>query len=253
MKSIPFFDDQHPVRIIYTDNADWQAHAGWQDADVRKSVIQDYLQMSLRHIFYAYEVDSSDVLTITDENFESLEAIGKEDIFERIGGYDAMVTSVHKVMLCVCTADCLPLCLFDSQGRVAAVAHCGWRGICSGVVSNAVEVMVNRFGVNPAQVIAVYGPAICGSCYEVGGELKDAFATRFSPDEIELLFTPQSDGAYLLSLELAVTMELRRAGVRLESIYDTGICSFEAKNYPSFRRSGHLDAAKQMFSGIVLM
>lgn len=253
MKSIPFFDDRYPVRTIYTDNADWQAHAGWQDAGVRKSVIQDYLQMSLRHIFYAYQVDSSDVLTITDENFERLAAIGKEDIFEQIGSYDAMVTSAHKVMLCVCTADCLPLYLFDSQRHVAAIAHCGWRGICSGVVSNTVEVMVNRFDVDPTQVIAAYGPSICESCFEVGGELKDVFATRFSPHEIDLLFTPQSDGKYLLSLKRAVTMELRQAGVRLEDIYDTGICSFESKSYPSCRRDGHLAAARQTFAGIALM
>ena len=253
MRPVPFFDDRFPVKTVYTDNSDWQAHADWQRLEKRNAVFQECLGTPIQHVFHAYQVDSGNVLVLTEESAAELAGMNKTDIPRRFGGYDAMVTAMPNIMLCICTADCLPLFLYDPKKCVAAIAHCGWRGICDGIASNTVSRMVECFGTDPRHVVAAFGPCICGRCYEVGGELKEAFAGRFSTQEIEDLFAKGQKGKSLLDLRRAVTFELLRAGVTPERIHDTQVCTYERPDYPSCRRAGsHLDAWQQTFSGIVL-
>jgi polyphenol oxidase len=80
---------------------------------------------------------------------------------------DGHVTSEDGLGLLVLVADCLPLAL-ASPGRVAML-HCGWRGLAGGIVERALE----RFEEPPA---AAVGPGIGPCCYEVGQEVRDAFA-----------------------------------------------------------------------------
>ncbi len=253
MRSIPFLDDRFSVRTLYTDNVDWQSHDDWQLTESRNAVLKKYVNVPVERVVYAFEVGSSDVLAVTENNIEELASVKKEDIPGRFGTFDAMVTALPGTMLCICTADCLPLFLYEPEKNLAAIAHCGWTGISGGVVSNTIAVMVERYGADPKCVVAAIGPGICERCYEVGGELKDAFAERFSPDEVECLFMPRQDGKFLLNLRKAVMLELQHVGVRSEAIHDTGICTYEAELYPSCRRVGrHIPPKQQTVSGIVL-
>ncbi len=47
--------------------------------------------------------------------------------------------------------------------------HCGWRPLAGGILERALE----RFGSVPS---AAVGPGIGGCCYEVGDEVREAFA-----------------------------------------------------------------------------
>ena len=254
MRSIPSLDDRHSVRTVFTDSADGQRHADWQCAEVRAEAFREYLGVPLERVFYAYEKDAADVLDITGECAEKLQNTEKEDIYEHFGGFDALVTAIPGTMLCVCAADCLPLFLYDPSTNVAGIAHCGWRGVCAGIVPNTIGVMGAHYGVDPRQVMAAFGPCICGRCYEVGGELRDAFAERFTTSDLLSLFTPKDKGKYLLDLKESVRLELLRAGVKPAQIYDTDICTYEHREYPSCRRSGtHIEVRHQIFSGIALV
>lgn len=252
MNSIPFFDDRHPIRTVYTDSSDWQNHAGWQYSDVRNAVLQGYLGIPLKRIRYARQTHSGSVLSISDESKENLEVVEENNILGPSGGYDAMVTTAPGVMLCIWTADCLPLFLYDPKKGVAAIAHCGWRGICNGIVPNTVSVMTKRFGASPEHIIAAFGPGICRECYEVGEELIEAFSGRFSPDEVRAIFNPKQNGNHLLNLRRAVTLELSFMGMHPEMIHDIGICSYESETYASYRRDGPSELGKLTLSGIVL-
>ena len=212
MHSLPSFDGRYPVRTLYTDNEDWRRCEGWQDADRRKTALQDYLRTPLKQVIYAREIHSGSVFAVSGENNDP----------EPADGYDALVTADPGVLLCVWTADCLPLFLYDKDRHVAAVAHCGWRGICSRIVSNTVGVMTGRFGSSPEHIIAA-----------------------------ELL-CPKRNGKYLLDLRKAITFELLRVGIQQESIQDAEICSYESAGYASYRRDGQSVPSRQTLSGIVL-
>src|SRR5262245_28882211 len=54
---------------------------------------------------------------------------------------DAMVTAEPGIALGVLTADCAPLVFAADTGKVAGVAHAGWKGALSGVAESTVEAM----------------------------------------------------------------------------------------------------------------
>jgi YfiH family protein len=80
---------------------------------------------------------------------------------------DGHLTALRGLGLLVLVADCYPVALSD--GARAAMVHCGWRGLAGGILERAIE----RFAAVPA---AAVGPGIGGCCYEVGPEVRRAFA-----------------------------------------------------------------------------
>lgn len=66
----------------------------------------------------------------------------------------------------VFVADCLPVALYGPGGL--AMVHAGWRGLAGGIVGAAAEAV--------EATTAAIGPGIGPCCYEVGGEVLDAFS-----------------------------------------------------------------------------
>jgi polyphenol oxidase len=82
---------------------------------------------------------------------------------------DGQWTADSGTTLATFSADCVLLLLVGPE-RIG-VAHAGWRGLVGGVVENAV------LATDARQVFA--GPAIGPCCFEVGGEVIDAFTKRY--------------------------------------------------------------------------
>ena len=125
---------------------------------------------------------------------------------------DAQVTAAQELTPLVLVADCVPLVL-ASPGAVAAV-HCGWRGVAAGVVEQALSALHGRA---PGKVHAALGPGIGPCCYEVGGEVREAFRARGHSDDV------MRDGR--LDLALAVRGELEQLGVGADRVYPCGLCT----------------------------
>lgn len=101
---------------------------------------------------------------------------------------DGHATDRPGVLLAVTTADCVPVFLVDSARRAVAVLHAGWRGAAAGVVAEGLDTMAAAFGSRPSDVHVHLGPAICGSCYEVGPEVFEALeqAVPAAPTPVDL-------------------------------------------------------------------
>jgi YfiH family protein len=144
---------------------------------------------------------------------------------------DAAVAAVPGRVCAVMTADCLPVVLADRNGRRVAVAHAGWRGLCSGVLEAAVEAIA----VPPAELLAWLGPAIGPDAFEVGPEVRDAFLRRTT--DSASAFRANARGRYLADLYTLARVALGRAGV--DTTYGGGWCTCsEADRFFSYRRDG---------------
>jgi polyphenol oxidase len=93
---------------------------------------------------------------------------------------DGMITATPGLVLAVQTADCLPIILVDPTRRAIGVFHAGWRGTLQRIVEKGIGEMRLRFGCEPRYLKAAIGPGIHGCCYEVGGEVKEKFASQFA-------------------------------------------------------------------------
>jgi YfiH family protein len=92
---------------------------------------------------------------------------------------DIVISADPSLALAVQVADCVPLLLADRRRGAVAAAHAGWRGLAAGVPRITVEALGDRFGTQPADLVAVAGPSIGACCYEVGAEVRDACRLRF--------------------------------------------------------------------------
>src|SRR5947207_2919268 len=88
---------------------------------------------------------------------------------------DALIASDAGVTLGVFVADCIPALIVDPRTGAFAAAHAGWRGTVAGVLPAAVRALAATFGARPGDLRVALGPAIGACCFEVGGEVVDAF------------------------------------------------------------------------------
>lgn len=92
------------------------------------------------------------------------------------------------VLLAVTVADCVPVFVVEPRVRRVAVIHAGWRGTAAGIVRNCIEMTGPRVHVH-------LGPAICGSCYEVGPEVHAALGlptpARNTPVDLRAVLAAQ--------------------------------------------------------------
>ena len=105
---------------------------------------------------------------------------------------DGLITRQPGALLTVRTADCCPVLLADTRLRAVAALHAGWKGTLNRIAEKAVGEMRAAWGSNPADLRAAVGPCIGPCCYEVGGEVEQAFRARFAY-AAELFQAPADD------------------------------------------------------------
>jgi len=93
---------------------------------------------------------------------------------------DALLTRSPELLLAVQTADCVPILLADRRRRAVAAVHAGWRGTLARIAQKTLGRMKMEFDTRAEDVVAAFGPAIGGCCYEVGPEVAQAFAAQFA-------------------------------------------------------------------------
>jgi YfiH family protein len=84
-------------------------------------------------------------------------------------GADGHLSATPGTAMAVTIADCVPIFLGHPSG-VGAILHSGWKGTAAGIVRRGLERLAQR-GLEARDIRVHLGPAICGSCYEVGPEV----------------------------------------------------------------------------------
>ncbi len=122
---------------------------------------------------------------------------------------DGQATALPGIAPLVLTADCLPVAL-AGEGAVAML-HAGWRGLQTGVIAEGVAAL-RELGTRGTLTAAI-GPGAGPCCYEVGDEVRAAFAAY-------------GDGVRRgrnLDLKAIARWQLERAGVR--EVHDVELCT----------------------------
>lgn len=140
---------------------------------------------------------------------------------------DAFVTSLFDVNLCIKTADCVPIIIYDRANDIIAAIHAGWRGASSGVINNTLELM-NKIGCNLAHTYAFIGPCIRQESYEVSDEVFSAFKKfdKFS----DIFFKKYKKDKFFLNLPEYCKYALCELGINPNNITDMLLDTF---SYPS--------------------
>lgn len=154
-----------------------------------------------------------------------------------LGMTDGCVTTVTRLVLCIRSADCVPLLLYDTNGRAVGAVHAGWKGLLRGIVGKGVRALCRAAGCRPAAVRAVFGPSIQMSCYEVGEEIRESFIRRWGLEAGR--FFRRRGKSLRVSLQGIAVWQLKTAGLAPASIRPNRSCTAcSAKKYYSYRARG---------------
>lgn len=152
--------------------------------------------------------------------------------------YDAMITDQAGLMLCVHTADCVPVVILDPDNKAAGIAHSGWAGSAKRIAGKTLREMVKVYGSDPRRVLCCLGPYNHSCCYEVGEDVLEQFRASFSESECEGFFRKKDEkGKYMLDLGASISLALCREGAAVENIFDSGHCTYHTEEFSSWRRT----------------
>lgn len=138
---------------------------------------------------------------------------------------DVILTNREAVTLLMRFADCVPILLYDPGKRVIGLAHAGWKGTILQIAKKAVEMMVTRYGTNPADIIAALGPSIAQHHYLVGPEIVMRVQSVFGRTAKEVLQSTNGTSSSSMYFDLwkANQLVLNQAGVRRVEV--AGLCT----------------------------
>ena len=217
----------------------------------------EWIQERFEHLAEHLNIESSMMIMANQKHTDQVRVIGIEDVGYGVNiphdnNYaDALITDQAGIMLCVHTADCVPVVLLDPVKKVVGIAHSGWVGTAKRITGKTVKKMIEEYKCRPEDIICGIGPYNHSCCYEVGEDVLECFRESFSDIECEILFCKKgNEGKYLLDLGAAVSLSLQQEGVKLENIHDEGHCTYHTSTFSSWRRTG--DKKKQILTYIML-
>ena len=140
---------------------------------------------------------------------------------------DAVITDQLGLCVCVKTADCIPILLYDTRKRLVAAVHAGWRGTVSRIVSKTIKEM-QPF--NPEDLHAIIGPGISLEQFEVGDEVYEAFRAAGFP----MVRIAKKAERWHIDLWDANCWLLEQEGVK--DIFVEGTCTRTSPDFYSARR-----------------
>jgi YfiH family protein len=144
---------------------------------------------------------------------------------------DGAFTDTPGTVCTVMTADCVPVLLCNKSGTRVAAVHVGWKGFCTGVLDNA----LNVFAEDIPGIHVWIGPHISSRNYEVGDDVRTACLAKDST--LALAFSANNRGRWQADLERMIRHDLEKHGVG--QIVSSGYCTFaDRSRFYSYRRDG---------------
>lgn len=85
---------------------------------------------------------------------------------------DGLIVTQKNIPIALRFADCTPIIFYDTENKIGAISHAGWRGTAQKIGPKTIEKMRIKFDTKSENVIAIIGPAIGLCCYEVSDEVR---------------------------------------------------------------------------------
>ena len=154
---------------------------------------------------------------------------------------DGVISKVKNVVLSIQVADCIPLFLFNPLSHQFGMIHSGWQGTAQFIGPNAIHIM-ETYGDNAKDIMAIIGPSIGQCCFEVGPEVTAQFDRTYS-------IKGEKD-RMMLDLKNLVKDQMLANGLLEKNILVDNQCTCCEKEYFfSYRRDGKKTGRMVAISG----
>jgi hypothetical protein len=151
---------------------------------------------------------------------------------------DAHYTQAEKTALCISTADCIPVLIYEPRTNYIAAVHAGWRGVANRIVPKTIQTLVDR-GAAVENMQVLVGPHIQMNSFEVDNPVRDQIL-----DSIQF-FADQNDSLYhkninaqksLVDLNQVMKTQMQNCGVVFDHLYNLHLDTYTDLRFHSYRR-----------------
>ena len=190
-----------------------------------REVVAKAIGGSEPQIVTTYQVHSADAIVVT-----------KPWLHDERPKVDGMVTNVPGLILGTLTADCGPLLFSDKKAGVIGCSHAGWKGALTGI-TDATVLRMEELGAKRENVVAVVGPTISKTAYEVGPEFFQRFIDASPRNKIYFTESVRREH-HMFDLPAFLTDRMKAFGIGM--VIDSALCTYaREEEYFSYRRATH--------------
>ena len=214
---------------------------------LKNQALLQSLLPSPNQLVIPYQTHGTQILLL-DEKYMCASPAEREACLQEV---DALITNLPGYCLCISTADCIPILLYDKQHQAIAAVHAGWRGTVNFIVGHTLERMRAVYGTVGQEVVACIGPGISLESFEVGDEVYEAFRLN-GFDMSRISCRNANTGKFHIDLWETNRQQLLDFGVPSSQIEVAGICTYiHHEEFFSARRLGI--ASGRILSGILII
>ena len=136
--------------------------------------ISKTMMVKEKKLILMHQTHSDKVVEITNNNY-------RKKIFS-----DAMFTKKRGLALCVLTADCVPILIFNKKNNIIGCVHAGWKGAFSGIIEKTIKKLRKEGSVE--KIFASVGPCIGTNNYEVDLKFYKKFLSKSKSNKRYFLY-----------------------------------------------------------------
>lgn len=213
---------------IYTDNRLLSAgliggtlsrHSGNMCELQTQQAAYEQLDIPANKIAHFHQVHSNRILTISSA--QEVTRFQQEPLEQA----DGWVVTASGCGVTILTADCVPLFLWDEQGRSFALAHCGWKGVVKRLPFLTAKALLKT---GAQKIQGWLGPHIQSCCFEVQQDVAEQFSAK------NII---RKNGKIFVDLNTEVLDQLQEAGLDTRQIKTPYYCTCgDEENFFSWRR-----------------
>ena len=149
---------------------------------------------------------------------------------------DALLTSNDDIALCVLTADCAPILIYETKKKIVGCIHAGWKGAFFGIIENTI-LKLSEMGGDKNKLAVTVGPCISQNNYEVKKDFYSNFMSQSKQNE--KFFEKKGNEKFRFNLRAYINKKFQDLGV--QTIDNIAVDSFASENeYFSHRRAKKL-------------
>ena len=143
---------------------------------------------------------------------------------------DGIISKKRNEVLAILTADCMPIVISSTCGKLICILHVGRKGAEYNIIKNAFKIL-SKYNY---EFVAWIGPCISSKFYLVDLNIKKLF--EIINPEYEQFFSKSSNNLFSMDLIGIASSQLRKCNVN--KIYLSNLCTFKNRDiFYSYRDS----------------
>ena len=123
-----------------------------------------------------FNIEKKQLVLMNQTHSNKVQIVKNENNLKRIES-DAILTKSNSLALCVLTADCAPILIYEEEKQIVGCIHSGWKGAVNGIIENTLK-KIREIGGNIEKLVVCVGPCIAQKSYEVREDFYSIFIKK---------------------------------------------------------------------------